>query len=135
MNIIIIINFQSVKLVDFEKYIIKTYKNLILCKSRINNNILIFQNIFEYLVKNNIYFNKIIYISQFNNINNTFFERIINTKNNLYMYDENNNNNLKLVIKKNYFYYLLNFCYSKNDIIKILIFYVIIYKSYNYKYF
>lgn len=100
MNIVIIINFQSVKLVDFEKHIIKTYKNLILCKSRINNNILIFQNIFEYLLKHNIYFNKIIYISKFNSINNIFFERVINNKNNLYIYDENNKNNLKLVIKK-----------------------------------
>jgi hypothetical protein len=121
-NIIINVNFESIKLIHFEKEIINKYNNLILCKSRSNNNFYILEFIIKYLLLNNIFYNKIIYINNFHK----YFENIWVSKNQILTLNNKKNNNLKVIVKINYFYFLINYFYSRVDIIQILIFYYLI---------
>ena len=118
-NIIINVNFESIRLINFENEIINKYNNLILCKSRSNNNFYILEFIIQYLLSNNIIYNKVIYINNFDK----YFENSWVYKNQIVTLNNKKNNILKVIVKINYFYYLINYSYSKVDIIQILIFY------------
>lgn len=122
-NIIINVNFESIKLIHFEKEIINKYNNLILCKSRSNNNFYILEFIIKYLLSNNIFYNKVIYINNFDK----YFENSWVAKNKILLKNNKKDNNLlNVIIKINYFYYLINYAYSKVDIIQIFIFYYLL---------
>jgi hypothetical protein len=123
INIIIAINFQSVKLIKFKKNIINKYHNLILIKSRNINNYYILEFIIKYLLENNIYYNKIIYVNNFDEIIDFENQNLILSNNKIII---KNNSILKLFIKKNYFYYLIPYCYFKNNILLVLIFYYLL---------
>ena len=122
-NIIVNVNFESIKLIHFENEVINKYNNLILCKSRSNNNFYILEFIIKYLLSNNIYYNKIIYINNFDK----YFKNSWVSKNKILQINNKKDNNLlNVIVKINYFYFLINYAYSKFDIIQILIFYYLL---------
>ena len=122
-NIIINVNFESIRLINFENEIINKYNNLILSKSRSNNNFYILEFIIKYLLSNNIFYNKVIYINNFDK----YFDNSWVAKNKILLKNNKKDNNLlNVIVKINYFYYLINYAYSKVDIIQIFIFYYLL---------
>lgn len=125
-NILIHINFYSDLLILFEKKLIEKYENLILCKSKKILNYESLDFMITYLKNKKIYFDKVIYINDFDK------EKIINqytpyiSKNSILI---DNKKRYNILTKINYLYFLIKYAFSKIDMIILLLFYYIIKKK------
>jgi hypothetical protein len=130
INIIININFNYINFFDIKNILNKQFTNLIITKSKHNeNNSIVYFIVKNILIKKNIFYNKIIYLNNdIINIDDINYISTIINKNEIITLDD------EYIIynkhdKYNYLYFCKNLKINIISIIEILIFYYIIKKN------